>query len=228
MYLTRITLLDRPDLNRLRELTGNAYREHQMLWRLFEDDPDATRDFLYRREIQQGRPRYFLLSRRPPVNHLGWWHIDRPKPFKPKLRQGQRLGFTLRVNPIVSRRDENGKLKRHDVVMDLKIRRGWQEQPKSNRQPLPALIQEAGIDWLTHRTERHGFDFDPDQIQVDAYHQHRFRKNGSGKAIHLSTLDFAGIVTVTDPAKFIEETLCKGIGPAKAFGCGLMLVRRLR
>ncbi len=32
--------------------------------------------------------------------------------------------------------------------------------------------------------------------------------------------------TVTDPVAFVEKCLFGGIGPAKGFGCGLMLVRR--
>ena len=41
----------------------------------------------------------------------------------------------------------------------------------------------------------------------------------------LRTLDFGGILTVVDPERFIEA-LYQGVGSAKAFGCGLMLVRR--
>ena len=41
-----------------------------------------------------------------------------------------------------------------------------------------------------------------------------------------SALDFSGELTVIDPAAFIVA-LSKGIGPAKAFGCGLLLVRRI-
>jgi len=33
--------------------------------------------------------------------------------------------------------------------------------------------------------------------------------------------------SVADPAIFVEKCLFKGIGPAKGFGCGLMLVKRI-
>ena len=41
-----------------------------------------------------------------------------------------------------------------------------------------------------------------------------------------STLDFSGLLTVTAPEKFLSA-LYGGIGPAKGFGCGLLLVKRV-
>ncbi len=50
-----------------KEVCVNAYREHQHLWRLFEVDPEAKRDFLFRRERPaSGFPRFYLLSHRQP------------------------------------------------------------------------------------------------------------------------------------------------------------------
>ncbi len=51
-------------------------------------------------------------------------------------------------------------------------------------------------------------------------------KRNGGKQVSLSTLEFNGVLTVADPKLFLE-TLYEGIGPAKGFGCGLMLVRRI-
>lgn len=38
-------------------------------------------------------------------------------------------------------------------------------------------------------------------------------------------LDFEGLIEVTDPAAFLKQ-LAEGFGKAKAFGCGLMLIKR--
>ncbi|GLW59744.1 type I-E CRISPR-associated protein Cas6/Cse3/CasE [Hydrogenophilus thermoluteolus] len=219
MYLTRLTLLDHPDLKAIVQQLGDAYREHQMLWRLFDPAPDTKRDFLYRRDVHLGRPRYFILSRRPPVNPLGLWHIDPPKPFEPKLQAGQKLAFLLRANPVV-RRDRE----RHDIVMDKKKRIGWKSLPPEERPPLPELIHRAGLDWLSGQGKRHGFNIDHGAVRVDGYCQHHTRRGGH--AIHFSTLDFTGLLTVTDPELF-RKALFQGIGPAKAFGCGLLLVRKV-
>jgi CRISPR system Cascade subunit CasE len=219
MYLTRLTLLDHPDLKAVLHHLADAYCEHQMLWQVFDADADTERDFLYRRDAHRGRPRYFVLSQRPPVNPLGLWRIDPPKPFEPRLHQGQRLAFMLRANPVVTR---DGK--RHDIVMDRKRQLNWKSLPVNERPPLPELIPTAGLAWLRQRADRHGFTFDDDAIRVEGYHQHRTRR--SNRDIRFSTLDFTGLLIVTHPDAFLQS-LRQGIGPAKAFGCGLMLVRRV-
>jgi CRISPR system Cascade subunit CasE len=69
-----------------------------------------------------------------------------------------------------------------------------------------------------------GIALSEDGLRVDGY---RIWWQRSNRGISLSTLDFEGSLTVTDPADFLNALL-SGIGPAKAFGCGLLLVRRLR
>lgn len=55
--------------------------------------------------------------------------------------------------------------------------------------------------------------------------------------MRLSVLDLEGILVVTDPAAFLDKVALKlgtasdaaaqaGFGRAKAFGCGLMLLKR--
>ncbi|MCI5220551.1 MAG: type I-E CRISPR-associated protein Cas6/Cse3/CasE, partial [Candidatus Electrothrix sp. LOE2] len=44
--------------------------------------------------------------------------------------------------------------------------------------------------------------------------------------IQFSLLDLSDRLTVTDPNVF-TRALFRGIGPAKGFGCGLLLVRRV-
>ena len=41
-----------------------------------------------------------------------------------------------------------------------------------------------------------------------------------------STLDFEGALEVQDPTAFLSG-IAHGFGAAKAYGCGLMLVRRI-
>ncbi len=48
-----------------------------------------------------------------------------------------------------------------------------------------------------------------------------FEKNGQ-PGLH-SAVEFEGVLTVTDPAKF-HETFTRGIGSAKAFGFGLLVI----
>ncbi len=227
-YLSRVSI-DPLSVNAARLAKGvcaNAYREHQHLWRLFDTDPDAERDFLFRREQPAGGfPRFYLLSRREPRHDDKVWQIE-TKAYRPAVHAGQQLAFSLRVNPTVSRRDAQGRQVRHDVVMDLKHHMGFKEMPADERPLLAELIQQAGLEWLQKRAERHGFSFSPGELRVEGYQQHRASKKGGKKPIRYSTLDFTGLLTVADAGLF-QQALTKGIGPAKAFGCGLLLVRRL-
>jgi CRISPR system Cascade subunit CasE len=88
------------------------------------------------------------------------------------------------------------------------------------------IAHQAGGEWLSRRSEVNGFSIDKDRIRSDSYHQEKFVKKRGGKVIQYSTLDITGELSVTDPDLLLEK-LNQGIGPAKSFGCGLMLVKRI-
>lgn len=226
-YLSRISLDTRSaDTRALIELMQNdRYAEHQHLWRVLSDDPETKRDFLFRREQDRHVLKYFVLSDRPPAGSPGLWVVD-TKEFAPQFKSGQKLAFMLRANPVVTRHDENDKHKRHDVVMYAKKQSNYSSLPPDERPTMAMLAHEEGIKWLVSRSERHGFACDEESIVVSGYRQHWGRKRRNGQQIRFSTLDFEGKLVVTDPEKFTEMLFC-GLGPAKSFGCALMLVRRL-
>ncbi|PWV65550.1 type I-E CRISPR-associated protein Cas6/Cse3/CasE [Plasticicumulans acidivorans] len=211
---------DAPALRRL--LAGGGYGLHQAMWQLFErTEPPAHRDFLYHR-LADGRLAFYVVSARAPRSDVAGWRV-RSKPYLPQLRVGERLGFTLRANPTVARgreADGKGRAVRHDVVMDA--RRSLPEAGEAER------VARAGSQWLNgrdgQRAAEHGFALD--SVIADAYTQHRLHKPGAPRAITFSTLDYRGVLRVTD-AERLQHALLHGIGPAKGFGCGLLLVRRL-
>jgi CRISPR system Cascade subunit CasE len=187
------------------------------VWGLFGDHPDRERDFLYQVTEGAGPPVVYALSARPPAEENELWSAQ-SKPFAPILDAGTRLGFLLRANPVRTRAG-----KRHDVVMEEKHRLKLQAVPRAEW-PLEAeLMQAAAGRWLEERSEKSGFRVE--SVRADAYRQHEFRKGG-GKTIRLSTVDFTGVLRVVDPTRFGEQ-LRQGFGPAKGFGCGLMLIRRV-
>lgn len=203
-----------------RQVCRDGYRLHQSLWDLFKDETgEQKRDFLYRRVEGQDRPCFYVVSARSPADTLGLWSIW-TKAYAPQLAAGQRLAFSLCVNPVVTRRNHQDKPVRHDVVMDAKKSQADQADILS----LPELIQRAGWSWLEPRAGKYGFRVE--QVRIDGYRQHRFRKGKEGSPICFSTLEFNGLLTVVDPDR-LTGALYDGIGPAKSFGCGLLLVRRL-
>jgi CRISPR system Cascade subunit CasE len=219
MYFSRATIAPGVDANKLAQLScADGYHAHQQVWQFFGDAPNATRDFLFRREQQQGWPVYYLVSSRQPVDKTGVWTIQ-SKHYQPRLGTGQKLAFRLRANPVVTHTDENGKQQRHDVVMNLK--KQLADQASGERE----VIEQAGLQWLQRKSHLNGFEVMP-EIRIDGYLQHRLSRPKQQKMIQFSSLDYDGILTVSDPDK-LTSMLFQGVGRAKAFGCGLMLVRRI-
>lgn len=227
MYFSKVSLqqydLDAQQL--ATQVCRDSYRSHQILWRLFGTPEQKTREFLFRQDDSQSWPTYFVLSQRPPDDSIALWNVQ-SKQYAPQLQHGQSLAFSLRANAIVSRKNDAGKSVRHDVVMDLKKRSGYQKQPANERPPMGWLAQTAGIEWLQRRSEANGFEIEADQVRVDGYRRHRSYQARTKTPIEFSSLDFDGILNITDPERF-QNALFNGIGPAKGFGCGLLLVRRI-
>jgi CRISPR system Cascade subunit CasE len=83
--------------------------------------------------------------------------------------------------------------------------------------------------WARQGQEHHGFEIaqHPNSgplFDYAAYLNHPIPEKG--KSAGFSSLDLTGEVMVTDVERF-RRLLLEGTGPAKAFGCGLMLVRRV-
>lgn len=224
MFLSRIRL--RPDAAEKREfweVMGSEYQAHHMVWDLFTDSPDRERDFLYRVEEAEGLPTIYSVCEREPVNRGGMWTIQ-TKPYNPVLRSGQQLAFVLRANAVRTKCDEKGKHHRHDVVMEAKTLLKQQGRPRDEWPPEPEIVGQAGFAWLAMKGEANGFSVAAHDVRADGYIQRRFRKRKGRHDISLSTIDYTGILTVVDPERF-KAVLYEGIGPAKGFGCGLMMVR---
>lgn len=202
---------------------GSEYRAHRQIWELFTDGPERKRDFLYRQETFGSMPTFYAVSERKPVNRGGLWHIE-SKTYDPVLREGQRLAFDLRANPIRTKCDAEGKHHRHDVVMEVKRKLKQQDPPRTSRPSEPEIVQQAGFVWLATRAELQGFEIKAGEVRADGYRQQRFFKLGKSKPIQFSTIDYTGLLTVTDPEAFLKM-LFTGIGPAKGFGCGMVMVR---
>lgn len=201
---------------------ADEYATHQMIWMLFSTAPDMKRDFLYRKDMEQKCPVIYAVSPLPPRDSSTLWNIN-TKVYAPVIRQGQTFSFLLRANPVVSKRDQNDKQHRHDVVMDAKKR--ITIEPDREPPSMSDIIRDAGLAWLQKKANSHGFDFDYDDVRTEGYHQNKFCKPNNGQRVSISTLDFTGSLTVTDAETFIDS-LFHGIGPAKSFGCGMLMIQR--
>lgn len=227
MYFSLIT----PDGARQRDAVHQRldapYADHQWLWNWFPAEPGTPRDFLFRRSEMDGLPCYHVLSHRVPLAQLGAWRAQ-TREYAPLIGPGDRLRFELRANPTV-RHGRDGKSKRHDVVMEAKKKllatqgaNRWRDLPESAKPALYDLARQACAGWLARKGEALGFVPDRDSLVLAGYDQHHEKPD---QRLQFSTVDLAGEITVTD-ARAFKTALLGGVGGAKAFGCGLLLVRR--
>ncbi len=224
MYMSRIQL--RPGAANspaFWRLLYDGYRVHRQLWTLFAGLDSQSRGFLYRQEQRNTGLMFFTVSDKEPRDERGLWRIE-TKRYEPKIWSGQRLGFLLRVNPVRSKRDASRKQHRHDLVMEAKRSLKQEGKWEKGRPPEQEIIQREGFAWLTSRSSKNGFSVNENEVRVDGYRQHRWYKPRGGHQVRFSTVEITGRLTVTDPELF-KEVLLRGIGPAKGFGCGLLMVR---
>lgn len=256
MYLSRIQLTDaiaqESQLGKL--LQRNSYGMHSLLWDLFETGErflfreENRRDQL---NVEKNRPLYFVLSHQQPKNDSPLFRVE-SKILEPSLKIGDKLGFKLRANPVVARRAEGEKKsKKHDVVMNAQ--KHWlieacrvrgcstvgkkSELKKSLLQhadyhgisgskklqaQLESVISEATARWIHERGDKLGFTVDA--IEATGYRWNALPEKGRDAGF--SSLDYEGVLTVAQPTTLLSA-IKAGVGPAKAFGCGLMLIRRL-
>ena len=198
---------------------------HRVLWLLFQDVPDADRDFLWRDE---GDGKFMILSQRLPTDPKELFDIQ-TKEFAPNLEPGDRLSFALRVNPVIrldqaeTRTTAKGRVtakrKKVDVVMQAlhTIPAGARAMQRDS------IAAEATTAWFATQGAKSGFH-PLGAIHVDAYTQIGIERR-RGRPAGFSTIDIGGRIEVTDPSLFLGE-LSRGFGSAKAFGCGLMLIKR--
>ncbi len=212
--------------------------DHKLLWTVIPPDvrteverrraagtPQSA--FLWRADRQRGR--YYLLGPKP-LEESPFFTIE-TKPFRPKLSPGDRLAFDLRLNATVDRKvfhshgDKPAIRQRCDIAMDLlkNAPRTSEDEPLNRAKFRMQFAQKAADDWLSTRAEEGGFCLDT--LRLEGYRAERFARRG-GKFGTLGIFDLKGALTITDPNSFLAR-LRQGFGRGKAFGCGLMLIKRV-
>jgi len=197
------------------QLARNPYDFHRHLWRLFPGEPKETRmsdeearqGFLFRIE---GNPtgcpaRLLLQSRRSPEPISGLVIIG-TREFHPQPFAGQRLSFVLTANPV-------------KTIIDTQ--RDTKPGKTSEKCRVPLIREVDQREWLTRKL---GNVAKVEAIDIQPHTPLYFRKGNRGGK--LATVAFNGILKVSNPAQLIA-LLEKGVGPAKGFGCALLLVRRV-
>lgn len=223
MYLSRVELPW--------EFARNPYNLHRAVWKLFPDEDREVRKsqsaerqgFLFRVESAPvGRAaRLLVQSRRVPraaagVNLLG------SREFHPQPAEGLRLAFVLTANPVKTVVDAEAKAKPGKLArMAEKAMRRGDKLPRSPKSRVPLVKEDEQRVWLSRKLDGAGIVQALNVLPNAATYFRKGDRNGK-----LVTASFEGVMQVIDPKQLLH-LLENGIGPAKAFGCGLLLVRRV-
>lgn len=125
------------------------------------------------------------------------------------LLEHPRYRFDLRANPTkkVTPKGENGK------------REG---QGKRVALLAPGQLEE----WMERKASAAGFALEAGNLRISARGPTHFRKQKGRQPGTLSIVDFGGTLRVLDRGAF-KAAFANGIGSAKAFGCGLLMLQSL-
>jgi CRISPR system Cascade subunit CasE len=224
---------------------GRQRDVHRLVWSFLPAPEGAARDFLFRQDGEGDRLSFYVLSRRPLEAPRSIWSVEESR-FTPALWKDQVLEFALRANAVRRSLEvpatSEGALRRaerrtarvqrpssdakHDIVMLQKRRLPRQGAGATFDEA--TVVQEEGSKWLAGKAQGAGFELVDGSVRADGYRQHRVAR-GKGRDMTFSTIELSGWLKVVEPQLMIEKLWSgsqPGLGSARGFGCGLVLVRR--
>lgn len=206
LHLTQI-LVSYEDAFRLLRIR-DAYDWHQRVWQAFGGRDGQRRDFLIRVDQKEEAFRVLILSQSPP-RKPDWCPTDcfQSKVIPDDIFAHARYRFSLLANPTHKPvKDKDG-----NYIADAKKRK---RRAITQREDLVA--------WLQRKAEPGGFRVNLDSLRTIPRGREFFHKDGRSHGAH-TAVEFQGELTVIDPAQF-RATVAAGIGSAKAFGFGLLVL----
>jgi CRISPR system Cascade subunit CasE len=248
LYLSRLLL--NPRSRQVMGELAHPYEMHRTLLRAFPEATDETRSkarhefgVLFRAEVddlpdvvkvyvQSGfEPNWSFLNR---LNNYLCPHTDIPEyeykdimPACRRIQNGQVLSFLLRANPTkrIAKHDYPMKGKRVELRCEAEqiewlIRKG-REREKGEPGGFEILVKEG--------EDRDGKIRNIPRVTVSREEKLRGRKKEENRSHQIThaAVQFDGLLRITDTDAF-RETLCRGIGPGKAFGFGLLSIAPVR
>jgi CRISPR system Cascade subunit CasE len=202
MYLTKLTLNLRSAQAR-RDL-GDAYEMHRTLVRAFALDP------------QSGPPRFL-------------WRLEAATDSSQSpvvLIQSQEAADWSVLDRLTNYLQHSAESKEMELARLVRLDRRYRFRLLANPtvcrkgKRLALLLIEEQTAWIERQGDRHGF-----RVQSLTIRPHDILNSSrEGKApICVQRVRFEGLLEVRRKEPF-EQALVAGIGPAKAFGCGLLSV----
>lgn len=203
LHLTQI-LVSYEDAIRLLRIR-DTYDWHQKVWLAFGGRDGQARDFLIRVDRKEEAFRVLILSRSVP-SKPDWCPTDcfGSKPIPDDFFAHARYRFSLLANPT------------------RKVRSNQAGERTKNGRRLALTKREDLVAWLQRKADDGGFSFNAESLRTLPRGREFFHKDTRSHGAH-TAVEFQGALAVTDPARF-RATVAAGIGSAKAFGFGLLVL----
>ncbi|MDB4796784.1 type I-E CRISPR-associated protein Cas6/Cse3/CasE [bacterium] len=203
LHLTRL-LVPYDDAVRLLRIR-DSYDWHQRVWQAFKDRDGQPRDFLIRVDRKEESYRVLILSSSSP-SKPDWCPSDcfGTKTIPDSFFNHPRYRFSLLANPT------------------KKIRSNKAGERTKNGRRVPVTERSELIRWLENKAASGGFSVDTDSLRTIPRGREFFHKGRSAHGTH-NAIEFQGEIIVNDPLRF-RNTVATGIGSAKAFGFGLIVL----
>lgn len=221
------SILINPQKREGRRLLGNRQLMHKAVLQAFPPGSleETGQRVLWRLDQDGLKHTLYLVSPvEPDLTHIaekaGWisqtWSSISYDSFLDRVMTGQEWGFRLQANPV----------KRESTP------------PGIRGKSLPHVTPEQQINWLTQRAGLLGFEIKENsesltgfEVDVTSREDLRFfrkdpHREGKIAQVTLRKVQFDGVLKVTD-AESLRSTLVQGIGRGKAYGCGLLTLRRM-
>lgn len=189
----------------------NPYDLHRALWHGFPDfPPGSDRPFLFCvRWGKFGQPvQVRMQSETAPVQpDDGTIRLLKLQPYQPRPATGQLVRFTLCANPVKRLTEKTGP---DDAGRQARV---------------PLIREEQRLDWLVRQLSPAVEVLESNIVEWRDLFFTIPREQGQGRAGKHATVTFTGVGEVRDPDR-LTGLLKNGVGPAKAFGCGLLVLNR--
>lgn len=226
MYLTKLTLNLR--CRETRRDLQSPYELHRTLARAFTTAPGmdyrAEHGVLFRPEpLSHAAPLPTVLVQSnsvPDWNELPEAYLLSAdvRPFTPVFTTGQTLSFRLTANPTKKEKRPGHRHGRRVALPDVVS--GLHESDDDE-------LQTPATAWLARKGHQYGFQVL--YATTDAFWLGKFNREKSivKNQLPIYGVRYDGLLQVTDP-DLLLDAVSKGIGPAKAFGFGLLSMARHR
>lgn len=240
-YLSKVRI--NPMRQKSRAMLANPQHIHAMIQAGIAQQP-VTERTLWRLDADDPRtPQLIILTgSRPDWSHIveqaGWPDADGEhyliRPYDPLLQLisvGREFAFKITTSPVQNTPSPD------KLTAAQEARRAAEGETRRRSYRIGHRTAAAQTRWFLERAPRLGFAIPELSLDVDhpvpdmrivRRESHRFSKGrGDGKhQVKIETATFEGRLVITDTEAF-RRTLLSGVGPSKAYGCGLLTLAPL-